>query len=344
MVLRRLSVASVFALLIALGIAVVGAQQCYQPSVIASSDPAPSTPTGLQATTTDGSLGVAVDWDDVDGAADYWVRWRAAGPGNVLNDGVRATSSNTSITVGGYGAWVVRVQACNNAGCGSPATSRFEVSSATEPTPEPTATPTPGPVPTPEPTPEPTATPTPEPIPTPEPRIDPPGQPTGLQVETKTGSLGVSVSWDDTQGATSYKVRWRVGGPGNELNEGLEVQSSNADITVAAYGEWVVRVEACNSAGCGPHSARAFEVEAAAGGPTPAPTATPTPAPTPTPTPDPIPTPTPDPTPIDAPGQPTGLQVETETGSLDVSVSWDDVASAQRHTRSAGEWVARATR
>ena len=112
---------------------------------------------------------------------------------------------------------------------------------------------------TPTPTPEPT--PTPGPIPTPEPETDAPGRPAGLQVETETDSLDVSVDWDDVAGATSYKVRWRVAGPGNALNEGLEVQSSNADITVADYGEWIVRVEACDGADCGSPATLRFEVE-----------------------------------------------------------------------------------
>ena len=180
------------------------------------------------------------------------------GPGNTLNEGLEVQSSNADITVAGYGEWVLRVEACNSAGCGPHSARNFEVEAAAgEPTPDPTPTPEP--------------TPTPGPIPTPEPRIDAPGRPTGLQVETETDSLDVSVSWDDVASATSYKVRWRVGGPGNKLNQGLEVQSSNADITVAGYGEWVVRLEACNSEGCGPHLVRSFEVEAAAGGPTPAP-------------------------------------------------------------------------
>ena len=96
---------------------------------------------------------MSVDWGDVAGASHYRVRWRVAGPGNTLNAGVEVQSSSASITVDDYSEWVVRVQACNSAGCGSPTTSRFEVEPATQPTPEPTPEPTPAP--TPEPTPEP---------------------------------------------------------------------------------------------------------------------------------------------------------------------------------------------
>ena len=46
-----------------------------------------------------GSVDVAVDWDDVDGADGHLVRWRRHGPDQDLNDGVRRTSSDTTITV-----------------------------------------------------------------------------------------------------------------------------------------------------------------------------------------------------------------------------------------------------
>ncbi len=77
------------------------------------------------------------------------------------------------------------------------------------------------------------------------------------------GSLSVFVDWDDLPSVTHYLVRWRVAGPGNRLNEGVEVQSSDANVGVDDYGEWVVRVQACNSIGCGEYLAKRFEVEPA---------------------------------------------------------------------------------
>ena len=97
----------------------------------------PAKPAGLSVATEQGSLDVTADWDDVEGADDYLVRWRPNG--ERLNEGVRAQSSSASITVAAYGEWVVRVQACNDAGCGKPLAQRFSV----EPAPEPTPTPTP---------------------------------------------------------------------------------------------------------------------------------------------------------------------------------------------------------
>ena len=93
----------------------------------------PAQPAGLTATPTAGSLDVAVDWDDVEGATDYLVRWRPHGPDQELNDGVRPTSSDTTITVAAHGSWVVRVEACNAAGCGAASALRFEVEQPTAP-------------------------------------------------------------------------------------------------------------------------------------------------------------------------------------------------------------------
>ena len=196
----------------------------------------PGKPTRLTVTTEQGSLDVSVDWDDVDGAAHYLVRWRSADNGNKLNEGVEAQSSNTTITLADYGKWVVRVQACNEAGCGKPLNRQFKVESTQNPTPEPA------------------------PEPTPDPQQAVPAKPTGLAVTTEEGSLDVSVDWDDVDNAAHYLVRWRVAGPGNPLSEGLQVETSETTVTVDDYGEWVVRVEACNYAGCGKRLARRFDV------------------------------------------------------------------------------------
>ncbi len=225
------------------------------PAELATAPEPPAKPAGLTVGTAVGSLDVSVDWDDVEGASSYLVRWRVAGPGNSLNEGVETQSSDAEITVADYGEWVARVQACNDAGCGSPAALRFAV----EPAPEPT--PTPAPEPTPEPVPEPSPAPRSEPEPATAP--EPPAKPAGLTVGTAVGSLDVSVDWDDVEGASSYRVRWRVAGSGNKLNDGVEVQSSGAEITVDGDGMWVVRVEACNDAGCGSPASLRFAVEPA---------------------------------------------------------------------------------
>ena len=292
----------------------------------------PAKPTGLTITTEQGSLAVSLDWDDVDGATRYLVRWRSVDNGEKLNQGVEVQSSEAIITLAGYGVWVARTQACNAAGCGKPANKQFRVEPAPEPTPTPDPTPEPTPAPTPEPTPEPTLAPTPEPTPeptpapTPEPTPEPTatpeptpestpgplGAPTGLQADTEPGSLDVLVSWDEMPGAASYLVRWRVVAKGSRLNQGVTSQSASATITVAGYGKWVVRVEACNAAGCGAASAIGFEVE-------PAPESTPRPEPPPDPG-------------VDFPDKPTGLRIVAQPGSLQVALAWDTVSDTDSYS------------
>ncbi len=341
--------------------------------------------TGLEATAKPGSLDVAVEWDGVDRADSYLVRWREAGSDIELNEGVRVESSEADIAVAGYGDWVVRVEACNAAGCGSHGALRFTVEPAQEPTPTPT------PEPAQKPKPEPTATPAPIATPTPEPTVEtpglevalaasadtlpageavtlravitnapeegspsykwefllsnwnhggsastfsfaasnpgvwkfrvkiaygseasatsepvtvtwtenkptstpmPPDRPTGLRVATEPNSLDLSVDWDDVEGADEYLVRWREAGPDAELNDGVEVESSNADITVADYGRWAVRVEACNGAGCGLGARRDVTVKQL------------------------------------PPGQPQSLAVSVTPGDLNLSATWNDVEGA----------------
>ena len=299
---RVAALVAVFALLVASGQNLVLAYSPpasgpsgigIRPQADTSTPELPGKPAGLQADTEPGSLDMSLDWDDVDGATHYLVRWRSVDDGDKLNEGVEVQSSDAGITVDGYGEWRVRVQACNDAGCGQPLAKSFEVEPATEPTPTPT--------PTPEPTPEPVA----------------PAKPTGLQAETEAGSLDMSLDWDDVVGATHYLVRWRSVDDGSKLNEGVEVQSSDAGITVDGYGEWRVRVQACNDAGCGQPLAKSFEVEPAAGS-------------TPEPTPEATPEPTPE-APSGPPAKPTGLDVTTQEGSLDVSVDWDNVDGATHY-------------
>ena len=108
------------------------------PPEVAGQSGHPAKPTGLEVTTTDGSLAVSVDWNDVSGATSYLVRWRPAGSGHALNDGAAVTVSNAVITVAETGRWVVRVEACDAEDrCGRGTTQSFEVKPAPEPTPTP---------------------------------------------------------------------------------------------------------------------------------------------------------------------------------------------------------------
>ena len=95
----------------------------------------------------------------------------------------------------------------------------------------------------------------------PEPAPEPPSVPASVQVTTTAGSLDVSVNWDDVDDADSYLVRWRKDVQGTQMNVGVSVTTSDASITVAEYGQWVVRVEACNDVGCSQGASRTFRVE-----------------------------------------------------------------------------------
>ncbi|MCY4415662.1 MAG: hypothetical protein OXE87_05055 [Chloroflexi bacterium] len=179
----------------------------------------PAKPTGLSVAPEQGSLDVSADWDDVEGADDYLVRWRPKD--GQLNDGVRVNSSSAAITVDDYGEWVVRVQACNDAGCGKPLAQRFSV----EPAPEPTPTPTP------EPTPEPTATP--EPMPEPGFRVSIAADATELKVNEEVTLTAVITNAPAGSGPT-YQWQLDLGG-GSWYSAGTEATfsylQSNAGFT-----------------------------------------------------------------------------------------------------------------
>ena len=214
--------------------------------------PIPDEPTGLSVSATPGSLEVSVDWDDVPGASYYWVRWRESGSGSELSEGVVVLPSETVITVADYGEWVVRAQACNDAGCGAPAVSKFAVE------PEPTVTPTP----------EPTATPAPAAL-----RLAPALDSDGRMTRAFTAS------WDQVEGATSYTLDWwqeqggsqaqaqsrtvgtsrqaraASGVSGREANSqsvnrrNFPADRTDASIEVPSMGAWNVRLNALDDEG-----------------------------------------------------------------------------------------------
>ena len=167
---------------------------------------------------------MSVDWDDVSGASYYWVRWRESGSGNELSEGVVVLPSEAVIAVSGYGEWVVRAQACNNAGCGAPAVSKFSVDEA--------------------------------------PVIS--GQPDNLEVISEPGSKALLATWDAVEGATSYKLRWRRDGGEFETDNAATVSDAMWVVTVSDYGRWEVRVQGCNDDGCGPEAAATAEAVRAA--------------------------------------------------------------------------------
>ena len=240
---------------------------------VAADDGLPSKPTGLSVSSTPGSLAVAVDWNDVEGAVDYLVRWRVSGPGQKLNDGIRSASSDAQISVAGYGKWLVRVEACDEAGCGKPATKHIHVKETPNPTPEPT----------PSPTPEPTLNPTPEPTPTSSLAVAISASPSGTVEPGDTVTLTANISGAPS-GRPSY--HWEI-----YLSDwyGVSQETTLSYLQNNAASEGF-RVTVTYPSGESASSPR-FVVTWAESAPKP------TSEPTPEPTPEPTATATPEPTP-----------------------------------------------
>ena len=87
----------------------------------------PAKPTGLKLKqAAHPSHDIKVTWDAVEGADNYKIRWRAEDAS--LGEPIFATTTHTTVPLDEYGAWVVRVEACNDAGCGKPASKAITTS------------------------------------------------------------------------------------------------------------------------------------------------------------------------------------------------------------------------
>ena len=81
---------------------------------------------------------------------------------------------------------------------------------------------------------------------------EPPGEPQNFAVSVERGELNLWATWDEVEGATFYQLRWRQAGGEFEAANAVTVTDTSATITVSGYGEWEVRLQACNDAGCVP--------------------------------------------------------------------------------------------
>ena len=135
-----------------------------------------------------------------------------------------------------------------------------------------------------------------------------PAQPTNLAVIAEAGSLDISATWDVLDGATSYRLRWRQSGGELEVANAMTATDASATITVLEPGQWEVRLQGCNDAGCGPEVIRTVDVALAALNP------------------------------------PENFAVSVEQGNLDLSATWDAVEGASsyklRWRKSGGEFEA----
>ena len=157
----------------------------------------------------------------LDGATSYNLAWKPVREDFETANAATVTSNSADFTVSGYGQWTVRLEGCNDAGCGPSMYYGTGVA---------------------------------------------PGGPDNLAVSAAPGELDLSATWDALDGATLYKLSWRQSDGDFEEGNAIWVSTGGATITVEDYGQWVVRLEGCNDAGCGPPVSRPVEVE-----PTPAP-------------------------------------------------------------------------
>ena len=79
---------------------------------------APAKPAGLAVGVQVAALEVGVSWDDVPGATSYSLNWRRPGGDFEPGDAVTVTETEATLAMPGRGLWRVRLQACNDAGCG----------------------------------------------------------------------------------------------------------------------------------------------------------------------------------------------------------------------------------
>ena len=168
----------------------------------------PVAPANFAVSSTVGTLDIAATWDALEGATSYRLRWQQAGGEFEPDDEITVTDTEATITVSSYGQWEIRLQACNDAGCGPEASQTVELSS-----------------------------------------LHPPAN---FQVSAQLGQLDLWAQWDAVAGATSYKLRWRQGDGELEPANAITVTDTSATITVSGYGEWEVRLQACDDARCVP--------------------------------------------------------------------------------------------
>ena len=74
-----------------------------------------------------GSLDILATWDALDGASSYNLRWRESGGSFEAGNAVTVTDAIRVVTVSSYSSWEVRVQGCNDAGCGAEASRTVDV-------------------------------------------------------------------------------------------------------------------------------------------------------------------------------------------------------------------------
>ena len=194
---------------LALMIPLVVASLALSGQAASADDPVelPTQPNDLRVVVNPGTRSCVAAWTALPEATHYRLRWRSRGAGFLPGDQVVVEQPGAAFTVPHDGQWVVRLEACNAAGCG-PGIARMVATT--------------------------------------------PADPANLVVSFTTGGLTLSATWDAAAGASSYRLRWRRP-DGNFLpRHEVTATATGASFTVPEAGRWVVRVEGCNDAGCGP--------------------------------------------------------------------------------------------
>ena len=188
----------------------------------------PSRPANLSVSTSPGKLKLTATWDAAQGATSHLVKWRSLNGNFQAGGQVTTTKTTADFNVSEYGDWVVRVEGCNDAGCGRGVNQVVST----------------GPAPPP----------------------GKPARPASLSVDFTPGKLAMSATWGSAQGATSYLLRWRRHRESFLSGNQTTTTETTVPFAVPDHGDWVVRVEGCNESGCGPGLLR--EVTTRPGAPT----------------------------------------------------------------------------
>ncbi len=114
-----------------------------------------------------------------------------------------------------------------------------------------------------------------------------PAKPGGLKLTQAGRGHNINVRWDAVEDADNYKIRWRAADA--TLGDPIYASTTQATIQLDKYGEWVVRVEACNDVGCGKPASKTVTTQKL------------------------------------APPAPSGVTAETQLNSLTIKLAWDFV-------------------
>ena len=96
-----------------------GPSATSDPITVTWTSPYPKSPANLVVIVpVPGGLQLLATWDAVEDADSYRLSWRRPNGGFEAGNTAAVTDNHASIAVEGYGWWVVRVESCNDAGCG----------------------------------------------------------------------------------------------------------------------------------------------------------------------------------------------------------------------------------